>query len=259
MPKKRLIFTLLYDEGHFVLSRNFRLQRIGDLSWLNDNYNFQTVSRHIDELAVLNVSRTSDIDWNQFLETVRALAHSNFVPIAIGGFNQDLTLAHELLRSGADKLVVNSAIFENTGLVEKLVARYGRQCVVASIDIDRSPDSHPIVVLKKGGERLASTSSEPLESIRPELMGELMLRSVRRDGTGQGLDLDLLNYLPEKLRHVPIILSGGVGKPQHVIDGFSEPGISAVSTANLLNFIGPGLEETRIKCIEAGIELAEWI
>lgn len=259
MPKKRLIFTLLYDEGHFVLSRNFRLQRIGDLSWLNDNYNFQTVSRHIDELVVLNVSRTSDIDWNQFLETVRALGHKNFVPIAVGGFKQDLTLAHELLRSGADKLVVNSAIFQNVGLVEDLVSRYGRQCVVGSIDIDFGSDGHPIVVLKKGEERLDSHSLDPLESICPELMGELMLRSVRRDGTGQGLDLELINYLPEKLRHMPIILSGGVGKPQHIIDGLSFPGVSAVSTANLLNFIGTGLEEARRSCIESEMNLAKWI
>lgn len=259
MPKKRLIFTLLYDEGHFVLSRNFRLQRIGDLSWLNDNYNFQTVSRHIDELVVLNVSRTTDIDWNEFLETVRALAHSNFVPIAVGGFNQELILAQELLRSGADKLVVNSAIFENVELVEALVERYGRQCLVGSIDIDVSPEGHPIVVLRKGTERLESDFADPLEEIRPDLMGELMVRSVRKDGTGQGLDLDLIKYLPEKLSQVPIILSGGVGKPQHIIDGLSVPGVSAVSTANLLNFIGPGLEEARLSCIESGIELAKWI
>ena len=106
---------------------------------------------------------------------------------------------------------------------------------------------------------MKSASPNLLDAISPELMGELMLRSVRRDGTGQGLDLDLLEYLPEKPWRVPIIFSGGVGKPQHIIDGLSMPGISAVSTANLLNFIGPGLEEARLSCIEAGIELAKWI
>ena len=60
MLKKRLIFTLLYDSGYFSLSRNFRLQRVGDLKWLKENYNFEYISRYIDELIVLDVSKKKE-------------------------------------------------------------------------------------------------------------------------------------------------------------------------------------------------------
>ena len=258
MPKKRIIFSLLYDEGHFVLSRNFRLQKIGDLHWLEKNYNFETVSAYIDELVVLNVSRTDDIDWNQFLDTVATLAESNFVPISVGGFGQDAELAKKILRVGADKLVVNSALWENLPLVRKLVDDFGRQCVVGSFDIQKTPAGESSVLVSKGLSQVPGSAMEVLATVPDGLLGEVMIRSVQRDGTGFGLDLDLPTILPGHLHNVPIILSGGVGKPAHIIEGLQSPDVSAVATANLLNFIGQGLEDARRECLEASIDLAHW-
>ena len=73
MLKKRLIFTLLYDGSGFVLSRNFRLQRVGDLSWLQKNYNFDNTARSIDELIVLNVARETS-GQNSFSEALKSLS-----------------------------------------------------------------------------------------------------------------------------------------------------------------------------------------
>ncbi len=259
MPKKRLIFTLLYDNGHFVLSRNFRLQRIGDLSWLNDNYHFQTVSRHIDELVILNVSRGDSWEWESFRETVQNLALSNFVPISVGGFGNDVGRATELLRSGVDKLVVNSALFTDQPFVEQLVQKFGRQCVVGSVDLQASETDGHHILINRGTTTLPGAARDHLEELPSHLVGELLVRSVKRDGTGQGLELELLTSLPKKLTNIPLIIGGGVGKPQHIIEGLAHENIAAVSTANLLNFIGTGLEEARDACLVQGIDLAKWI
>ena len=84
MLKKRVLFTLLYDQGNFMLSRNFRLQRVGNLNWLKKNYDFSKISFFIDELIVLNVSRNNR-DNTKFAEDLKLIATDIFVPIAAGG------------------------------------------------------------------------------------------------------------------------------------------------------------------------------
>lgn len=251
---------LLWADGHFVLSRNFRLQKIGDLDWLNTNYGFRSVSRFIDELVILNVSRDSEVTWPDFLKHVTNLAQNVFAPIAVGGFGQRLDRAAVLLRSGADKLVINRAFFFNRPFVEAVVERFGRQCVTASIDLRNSAQSgaepyFPQETLGVGHRELADWQvSFPLQ-----LCGEVMVRSVDRDGTGLGLDLDLYSGLPGEWYRVPIVAAGGVGKPEHIVSGLSNPILGAVATANLLNFVGSGLEKARAVCTQAGIDLAHWI
>ena len=92
MLKKRLIFTLLYNNGKFVLSRNFRLQEVGDINWLQTHYNFSSISRAIDELIILDVSRNY-IDSELFLENVKQITKGCFVPITIGGHLHSLKQA----------------------------------------------------------------------------------------------------------------------------------------------------------------------
>ena len=243
-----------------MLSRNFRLQKIGNLEWLNQNYNFESVSRHIDELVILNVSRSDGGHWPGFLETVKILGQRNFVPISAGGFGPYLDRASNLLRSGADKLVINKALFNNVPFVESVVERFGRQCVVGSIDLRASAGGiyQPYFPLNVSNEWERSTGKVE-GSIPTHLIGELMVRSVDRDGTGQGLDVNLLANLPANWHSVPVIAAGGIGKPEHIIEGLSHPSVEAVATANLLNFIGDGLGKARIACVSAGFDIARWV
>src|SRR5262245_39867322 len=105
MLKKRLIFTLLYNRGQFMLSRNFRLQKVGDLKWLQTNYDFSRISFSIDELVVLDVTRV-DRSTETFCAALKVLTEGCFVPIAAGGGVRTVEHARLLLRSGADKVVV---------------------------------------------------------------------------------------------------------------------------------------------------------
>jgi len=138
--KKRLIFTLLYDQGDFMLSRNFRLQKVGDLSWLKNNYDFSHISYSIDELVVLDVSRGTR-DLNMFTEALRILSQGCFVPIAAGGGVNSVETAFKLLRSGADKIIVNTPLYHDSNLLRSLSEEFGQQCVVGSVDINMGPEN----------------------------------------------------------------------------------------------------------------------
>jgi cyclase len=256
MLKKRLIFTLLYSDGYFMLSRNFRLQRVGDLGWLQDNYNFSHISFSIDELIVLDVSHgaTSSV---RFLEVLKQLTKGCFVPIAAGGGVRTIGAARDLLRSGADKVVVNSILYEREGFIRQLASEFGQQCVVASMDIKSASDGSYQVWADGGRRCLEEPASEWIEFVVQDHVGELYLNSMDRDGTGQGYDLGLLDLLPVNMPK-PIILAGGVGTVTHLATGLADSRVDAVATANLFNFVGNGLKLARQALIFGGVPLPLW-
>ena len=102
MLKKRIIFTLLYDNGQFVLSRNFRLQKVGNLAWLKKNYNFALISFFIDELIILDITR-GERNEAAFCKTLEALTEGCFVPIAAGGGIRSIDQARTYFDQGLTK------------------------------------------------------------------------------------------------------------------------------------------------------------
>jgi len=255
MPRQRLIFTLLYDSGYFMLSRNFRLQRVGDLQWLTKNYDFSKISHSIDELIVLDVSRT-ERDIDRFCDNLKRLVHHVFVPVASGGGIDSLEKGSKLLNSGADKLVVNTALHLGPEVIGMLAKTFGRQCIVVSLDYRRE-HGEITVYYDRGIKR--SDSSLPHAVSRAVALGagEIYLNSMDRDGTGNGYDLDAVDSVSGQLS-IPLIVAGGAGNSRHLIEGIAHPGIDAVATANLFNFIGDGLPLARQDIIRQGGNLPSW-
>jgi cyclase len=256
MLRKRIIFTLLYDSGQFVLSRNFRLQKVGDLAWLNRNYNFSQIAFHIDELIVLDVSR-GPRNLQGFCETLRILSQGCFAPIAAGGGIRSVSEARRLLQSGADKVVVNSALFASQTLVNGMVETFGQQCVVGSVDLKRSSTGHYVLHVENGAQAIETPPAQALEPLSQGLVGEIYLNSMDRDGTGQGYDFEMLSALPPQWS-TPIILAGGVGNSQHLMAGLQDHRVDAVATAHLFNFVGDGLAKARLNIVSSGLSLADW-
>ncbi len=256
MLKKRLIFTLLYSNGQFMLSRNFRLQKVGNLQWLQSNYNFLRISYSIDELIVLDVTRGEKSPDN-FCSTLKKLTEGCFMPIAAGGGIRSIESARNLLRSGADKVVINSSLYENNRFTSQLASEFGQQCVVASMDIKAVPDGSYQVWSECGSRCLHGTAAEWVERVTQDEIGELYLNSIDRDGTGQGYDLGLLDLLPANISK-PVILAGGAGNAYHFAAGLGNCHVDAVATAHLFNFIGDGLEQARKSLISGGIDLPLW-
>jgi cyclase len=256
MLKRRLIFTLLYDTGRFMLSRNFRLQSVGNLEWLQKNYDFSRISYYIDELVILDVSREKR-NLDEFCATLKSIAEGCFVPIAAGGGIKEIESARKLLRSGADKIVINSALFENTEFVEDLASEFGQQCVVASIDVKSVSEGKYQVWSQNGMKCQEGIAQDWFERISKKSVGELYVNSMDRDGTGQGFDLDILDLLPKDFNK-PVIMAGGVGNANHLLVGLQDPRVDAVATANLFNFVGNGLKEARQSLVSNGIVLPMW-
>ena len=139
-------------------SRNFRLQKVGNLIWLEKNYKFQSIAFSLDELIVLNASRTEK-NINEFALTVSNLVNDVFIPIAAGGGIRSEEDAEILFNHGADKIVLNSALVEDPKLVESLIGRYGTQSILASIDYKNS-DGVNCVYIHDGSVKLDMTLEE---------------------------------------------------------------------------------------------------
>lgn len=256
MPLKRLIFTLLYFDGNFALSRNFRLQRVGDLRWLQNNYRFSQIAHAIDELVVLDVSR-GPRDFAKFCSVLESISNHCFMPIAAGGGVADLEHAKLLLRSGADKVVLNTSLFLAPALVASIAQRFGQQCIIGSVDVKRNPDQSLACHIENGQTPRPVAASLDLEDIIALPIGELYLNSMDRDGTGQGYDLNLLDQLPLNVPK-PVILAGGAGNVHHLAAGLQDPRVDAVASAHLFNFVNDGLMSARKGLLAADLPLARW-
>jgi cyclase len=256
MLKKRLIFTLLYSEGQFMLSRNFRLQKVGSLNWLQTNYNFSHISYSIDELIVLDVTR-GEKNLDRFCSDLQKLTEGCFVPIAAGGGVRSVDIARKLLRSGADKVVVNSVLYDKNGFISALASEFGQQSIVASVDIKRRSDGEYNVWSNSGALLIEGYVKDLIYEVTQNQVGEIYLNSIDRDGTGHGYDLNLLNFLPNDTSK-PIILAGGVGNASHLASGLADSRVDAAATANLFNFVGNGLQKARESLISNGVDLPLW-
>ena len=255
MLKKRIIFTLLFENGQFVLSRNFRLQKVGNLGWLQRNYNFAQVAFFIDELIVLDVSRGTR-DPDAFCAALKHISAGCFAPIAAGGGVTSVDYARRLLRSGADKVVLNSALTDDPDLVRDIAHEFGQQCVLGAVDVKRTAD-HYGVHIRNGSHLLDTPAREALNWTVKGEVGEIYLNCINRDGTGQGYDFETLDLLPPDCS-IPVILAGGVGNARHFAEGLADPRVDAVATAHLFNFVGDGLMKARRMLLDGGTELATW-
>jgi cyclase len=250
-----MIFGLLYADGYFMQSRNFRLQRVGDLHWLERHYRLQEISFSLDELLVLNVSRSAR-DIAEFADVVGRIAEKVFIPISAGGGVGGPEDAKVLFGNGADKLVVNSALISSTPEVKKIIEIYGSQSVVASVDY-RIIDSIPRVFTSNGQMAVDKPLDQYLQWLSHFGVGEVLLNSIDRDGTGFGFDLETCSELGEKCS-VPLIVMGGAGNSLHFAEALGVPGVSSVATANLFNFIGDGLPLARSDLVEKSYNFARW-
>ena len=228
---KRLIFTLLYKDGYFILSRNFKNQNVGKLSWIFKNYNLEEVTNYIDELIIIDISKNKN--KVKFNKTINQISKKTVIPLVVGGGIESLKDVEEVLRNGADKILINSLFYKNPKICKEISKKYGRQFLVASIDYIF--DKKFKLFIPKTRDYIDTDIKKHLEHVVLNGAGEVLLQSIDQDGTGNGLDPKILKIL--KLRTMPIILMGGVGNYSHIAKGFRMKNCDAVSTANLFNFI----------------------
>ena len=255
MLRKRIIFTLIYENGFFNQSRNFRLQKVGNLRWLEKNYKFQEIAFSLDELIVLNASK-KDKNIKAFAETLNKLVDDVFIPIAAGGGIRSMYDAKLLFDNGADKIVLNTVLYTDNDLVKELVSQYGSQSIIASIDYKIVDDKHKVYI-KDASEELEIELEEYINYIKDLNVGEIYLNSIDKDGTGFGYDFDTIHKVIKDI-NIPVIIAGGAGNESHLISGLKISEVNAVATANLFNFVGDGLPKARKMILKKNINIANW-
>lgn len=248
MLKKRLIAVLILRDGQVVQSVRFKHTNVIHYDALHAIEAFNKWA--VDEIVILNVSRDSSTR-EQFLEVVDRVSAHCFVPLAAGGWINDEDYAHRLLRSGADKLVLNTALADEPELLKRLSSRYGRQCVVASIDVKRDSTGASQIAVDRGG-RLIGTSPEIWAARAVDLgAGEIFLNSVDHDGARKGYDLESLARVCRAVS-VPVVAFGGVFGWEHLVEGIAA-GASAVAAANQFHYTEQSTRKAKSYLAAAGI------
>jgi cyclase len=226
---KRVIPCMDVDAGRVVKGTRFiDIRDAGDPVELAAFYDREGA----DELVFLDITATSD-KRGTVVELARRAADEVFVPFTIGGGVREVADAQAVLDAGADKVSVNSAAVARAGLVDELAARLGAQCVVLAIDAKRRADGWEVFVA--GGR--TPTGRDAVAWAREGVergAGEILLTSMDRDGTKDGYDLALLRTISEAV-DVPVIASGGVGAPEHMVDGFAA-GADAALAASIFHY-----------------------
>jgi len=236
-------------------SRNFRLQKVGDISWLEKNYQFQKIAFSLDELVVLNASRDNK-SITEFATTISKLVNNVFIPIAAGGGIRSMEDAEILFNNGADKIVLNTVLITDALLVKNLIQQYGSQSILASIDYKNNKGVNEVYI-NDGSKKIDQTLEQYITYVESLNVGEIYLNSMDKDGTGFGYDFETIRKLENNI-HLPLIIAGGAGNENHLIEGLKINGVSAVATANLFNFIGDGLPIARKKIIDLKENIASW-
>ncbi|MBE1492328.1 imidazole glycerol phosphate synthase subunit HisF [Plantactinospora soyae] len=231
----RVIPCLDVDAGRVVKGVNFvDLRDAGDPVELAAAYD----EAGADELTFLDVTASSD-DRGTMLDVVRRTAESVFIPLTVGGGVRQVADVDVLLRAGADKVGVNTAAIARPELIAEIAERFGRQVLVLSLDVRRTPAGTStrsgFEVTTHGGRRGTGIDAVDWAARVAELgAGEILLNSMDADGTKAGFDLELIGAVRQVV-DVPVVASGGAGAVAHFAPAVTA-GADAVLAASVFHF-----------------------
>jgi cyclase len=226
----RVIPCLDVRDGRVVKGVNFvNLRDAGDPVEQAQAYD----AAGADELCFLDISATHE-GRGTLIDVVRRTAEVCFMPLTVGGGVRSVEDARALLLAGADKVAVNSAAVARPEVVSDIAEKFGRQCVVASVDARRTDGRWEIFT--HGGRRPTGIDAVEHAVRLAELgAGELLVTSMDCDGTQNGYDLELTRAIADSVS-VPVIASGGAGTLQHLVEGVTKGHASAVLAASIFHF-----------------------
>ena len=242
---RRIIPCLDVDHGRVVKGVHFlNLKDAGDPVELAKRY----CDEGADEIVFLDI--TASPEKRKILkEVVRAVATKVSIPVIVGGGIRNVSDARLVLRSGADKVSINTAAVKNPSMIRELAQTLGRRCVVVAIDAKRRYERKRdrIVVETSdgpcwfeaytyGGRKATGLDAVQWAVQTAELgAGELLVTSMDRDGTENGYDLELTRSISERVG-VPVIASGGAGKPEHFLEAFTIGKADAALAASVFHY-----------------------
>jgi len=255
MLSKRLIACLDVRDGKLAKSVRFVDTRdIGDPVTKAREY----YEDGLDELVFYDITASSD-KRRIMLDVVEAVAAQVFIPLSVGGGLRSVADATDLRLAGAEKINFNTAAVERPELLAECAAAIGSQNVVLSMDIKRVPASAACPsgyeIVTHGG-RTARGLDALAWALQGERLGagELVINSIDADGTREGYELTLTRLLAEAVR-IPVIASGGAGKPEHLYDVLTEGKADAALVASIVHFGDYRVSELKTYLHQRGVEM----
>jgi cyclase len=203
-----------------------------------------------DELCFLDISASHE-GRGTLLDVVRRTAEVCFMPLTVGGGVRSAEDARALLLAGADKVAVNSAAVSRPEVVADIAARFGSQCIVASVDARRT-GGHWEIFTHGGRKETGIDAVEHAVKLAEMGAGELLVTSMDGDGTQAGYDLALTRTIADAVS-VPVIASGGVGNLDHLVEGVTKGHASAVLAASIFHFGTYTIDEAHAALRAAGL------
>ncbi len=239
MLKRRIVAIVLVRNGLVVQSLGFKkFLPVGHpeiaVEFLND--------WGVDEIILLDITATRNGSGPN-IGLIKEVAKHCMVPLTVGGGLQNLEQVRDLIRSGADKVSFNQSAMYDSDLLTMTSRIFGSQCVVASIDAVRIKESYRVYDYLE--QRVSNETPAAFANKLSNLgVGEILINSVDRDGSKLGYDLELVKSICQVVK-VPIICSGGAGKPEHFLKVFEDTEVHSVAAANFFHFTEHSVTQTK--------------
>jgi imidazole glycerol-phosphate synthase subunit HisF len=254
MFKVRVIPCLDVKDGRVVKGVNFvDLRDAGDPVEAAIAYD----AAGADELCFLDITATHE-NRGTMMDVVRRTAEACFMPLTVGGGVRTIDDIRMLLRSGADKVSINSAAVARREFVKEGAEKFGEQCIVVAIDakrVSRPGGSDRWEIFTHGGRKATGIDAiEYAQEVVSLGAGEILLTSMDRDGTRQGFDLPLTRAIADSVP-VPVIASGGVGNLDHLVDGIREGHATAVLAASIFHFGEFTIRQAKDHMVRSGLPM----
>lgn len=231
MLTKRIIPCLDVKGGRVVKGINFvNLRDAGDPVEIAQIYN----EAGADELVFLDITASYE-KRGIMLDVVKRTSEKVFIPLTVGGGIRTAEDFREILKSGADKISINSAAVRNPDLITEAARRFGSQCVVVAIDAKKVGPEKWNVYIDGGRVDTGLDAVEWAKRVQAFGAGEILLTSMDADGTKNGYDIPLTKIISEEV-DIPVIASGGAGRKEHFLQVLTEGKADAALAASLFHY-----------------------
>lgn len=255
MLSKRVIACLDVRDGNLAKSIKFvNTQDIGDPVAAARRY----YEEGLDELVFYDITASSD-ERDIMLDVVSRVAAQVFIPFSVGGGLRTVADCGKVLLAGAEKVNVNTAAVQNPRLIAEASRAFGAQCVVLSMDIRAVPPTPEIpsgyeIVIRGGRTPMGIDAVEWAKQGESLGAGELVVNSIDADGTREGYELPLTRTIADAV-HIPVIASGGGGKPEHLYDVLTEGHADAALVASILHYDEYKIRELKEHLKQRGVKV----
>jgi cyclase len=216
-----------------------------------NEYALNYYSQGADELIYMDCV-ASLYGRNHLGEIIKEAVKDIFIPITVGGGIRSIENVRAILRSGADKVAINTAAVADSKIVSDVARQFGSQCMVLSIEAKKVGNDQWEVYTDNGRERTGLDVIEWAKFCVSQGAGEILLTSVDREGTRKGFDIELVNAV-SAIVNVPVIASGGMGKPEDLLQVVFEGGADAVAMADILHYKRAEIGDLRTLAEAAGL------